>query len=115
MHSERGEATVALSIIGAVAAGAPVAVGAALSGSEAISSFYFVTAIIVGVTSIGAGVGRLYSKWKKQIEASLKRDELLKDICDRIERIETRQIDIYERLHLVEHVDHQPSSQDAKK
>jgi hypothetical protein len=96
--NERGEATVALSIAGAFGAGLPVAVGVALTTENVTNGFAFVVALFVGLVSIGTGVGKLYGRWKQQIEASLRRDELLADLCARVARIEDRQTVILRHL-----------------
>jgi hypothetical protein len=53
---------------------------------------------MVGLVSVGTGIGKLFSRWKAQIEAGLKRDELLCDLVDRITRIEDRQLKIIETI-----------------
>jgi hypothetical protein len=54
--------------------------------------------MIVGLISIGTGVGKLYAKLKANVEASIRRDELLDEIVKRMDRIENRQIQIQKRL-----------------
>lgn len=95
---DSGEATILLSIVGAVASGAPLAVGVAIKSEDFVSSAYLVTAIVVSLATIGAGVGRLYARWKKQIELSVHRDDLLEDLCSRVKTMEDRQLMIIDHL-----------------
>ena len=96
--TDSGEATILLSITGAIASGAPLAVGVAINNDDFVSSAYLVTAIVVSLATIGAGVGRLYARWKKQIESNMHRDQLMEDLCERMQRIEERQLWIMERM-----------------
>jgi len=95
---DSGEATVLFSIAGAIASGAPLAVGVAIKNQDFVSSAYLITAIVVSLATIGAGVGRLYARWKKQIELSVHRDDLLEDLCSRVKMIEDRQLMIIDHL-----------------
>jgi hypothetical protein len=84
--------------MGAIASGAPLAVGVAINNDDLMDSISLITAIIISFATIGAGVGRLYSRWKRQIEASINRDQMIEDLCERIQRIEERQLWIMERV-----------------
>jgi hypothetical protein len=95
---DSGEATILLSVMGAIASGAPLAVGVAINNDDLMDSISLITAIIISFATIGAGVGRLYSRWKRQIEASINRDQMIEDLCERIQRIEERQLWIMERV-----------------
>ena len=97
-NQDDGEATIVASIIGAIAAGSPIAAGVILTSDNVAGATTFVIALMVGLVSIGTGVGKLFSRWKSQIEAGLKRDELLCDLVDRISRIEDRQLKIIETI-----------------
>lgn len=87
-----------MSAVGAVAAGAPLVTGVILTSDNVTGALTFTIALTVGLISIGTGVGKLYSRLKSQIEASVRRDELLDEIVKRVDRIETRQIEIQRRL-----------------
>jgi hypothetical protein len=94
---DRGEATVTLSVAGAVATGLPVAV--AMSTFEDRSTF--LVSFIGGLIAIGLGVGKFYQWWKRSIETSFAQEQTLKLLTDRveelvcqIERIEARQLTI---------------------
>jgi hypothetical protein len=97
-NQDDGEATVMASIIGAMAAGSPLAAGVILTSDNVAGATTFVIALMVGLVSIGTGIGKLFSRWKAQIESDLKRDELLCDLVDRITRIEDRQLKIIETI-----------------
>ena len=97
-NQDDGEATIVASIIGAIAAGSPIAAGVILTSDNVAGATTFVIALMVGLVSIGTGVGKLFNRWKSQIEAGLKRDELLCDLVDRISRIEDRQLKIIETI-----------------
>ena len=99
LDNDRGEATVFLSILGALGASAPITVGAILTNQNLLSSAYFVTAVIVAMVSIGTGIGRFYNSWKKRIEADVHRDDLLTELCGKIKLMEERQ------LKIIEHID----------
>lgn len=96
--SDRGEATIVMSVVGALGAGMPVMTGVILTSDNVTGATTFVIALIVGLISIGTGVGKLYSRLKTNVEASVRRDELLDDIVTRMDRIEARQIQIQKRL-----------------
>jgi hypothetical protein len=96
--SDRGAATIMMSAVGALAAGAPVAAGVILTSDNVAGVTTFLIALIVGLISIGTGVGKLYARLKTNVEASVRRDELLGDIVKRMDRIEARQIQIQQRL-----------------
>ncbi len=87
-----------MSAVGALMAGAPLVTGVILTSDNVAGATTFAVALIVGLISIGTGVGKLYSRLKSQIEASVRRDELLDEIVKRVDRIETRQIEIQRRL-----------------
>lgn len=87
-----------LGSVGAIAAGSPILAGIILTSDNVANGTIWVITLLVGISSIGAGVGKLYSRWKAQIASSIKRDELLADLCRRVQRIEERQIAILERL-----------------
>jgi len=96
--NEKGEATVALSILGALGAGVPIATGVVLTSDNVSETFTFVIAFAVGLISIGTGVGRIYARWKTQIESAIERDKMLADLITRVGRIEQRQIEIMNRF-----------------
>lgn len=96
--TERGEATIMMSVVGALAAGMPVVTGVILTSDNVAGAMTFVVALIVGLISIGTGVGKLYARLKANVEASIRRDELLDEIVKRMDRIEARQIQIQQRL-----------------
>jgi hypothetical protein len=96
--SDRGEATIMMSVLVALGAGAPVVTGVILTSDNVAGVTTFVVALIVGLISIGTGVGKLYAKLKTNVEASVRRDELLAEIVSRMDRIEVRQIEIQKRL-----------------
>ena len=87
-----------MSVLGALAAGSPLVAGVVLTSDNVAGGAMFVVALIVGLISIGTGVGKLYAKLKTNVEASVRRDELLDDIVTRMDRIEARQIQIQKRL-----------------
>jgi len=87
-----------MSVVGALAAGMPVVTGVILTSDNVAGVTTFIVALIVGLISIGTGVGKLYSRLKTNVEASVRRDELLDDIVTRMDRIEARQIQIQQRL-----------------
>jgi len=97
-NQDDGEATIVASIIGAIAAGSPIVAGVILTSDNVAGATTFVIALMVGLVSLGTGVGKLFNRWKSQIEAGLKRDELLCDLVDRITRIEDRQLKIIETI-----------------
>ena len=97
-NQDDGEATIVASIIGAMAAGSPIVAGVILTSDNVAGATTFVIALMVGLVSIGTGIGKLFNRWKSQIEADLKRDELLCDLVDRISRIEVRQLKIIETI-----------------
>jgi hypothetical protein len=96
--TDRGEATIMMSVLGALGAGMPVVTGVILTSDNVAGVTTFVVALIVGLISIGTGVGKLYAKLKTNVEASVRRDELLVDLVNRMDRIEARQIQIQKRL-----------------
>lgn len=87
-----------MSVLGALGAGAPVVTGVILTSDNVAGVTTFVVALIVGLISIGTGVGKLYARLKANVEASVRRDELLDEIVKRMDRIEARQIQIQQRL-----------------
>ena len=96
--NDRGEATIMMSVVGALCAGMPVVTGVILTSDNVAGAMTFVVALIVGLVSIGTGVGKLYARLKANVEASVRRDELLAEIVSRMDRIEFRQIEIQKRL-----------------
>jgi len=97
--TERGEATIMMSVVGALAAVSPLVAGVVLTSDNVAGAMTFVVALIVGLISIGTGVGKLYARLKAQVAASIRRDELLDEIVRRVDRIEARQIEIHARLN----------------
>lgn len=87
-----------MSVVGALAAGMPVVTGVILTSDNVAGATTFAVALIVGLISIGTGVGKLYGRVKEQVASSVRRDELLIQIVQRVESIEARQIEIYRRL-----------------
>ena len=87
-----------MSVVGALAAGMPVVTGVILTSDNVAGATTFAVALIVGLISIGTGVGKLYARLKTNVEASIRRDELLDEIVKRMDRIEARQIQIQQRL-----------------
>lgn len=86
------------SAVGAVLSGSPLMVAAALNTTDELNSFALVISLLVGLSTLGAGVGRLYRSWKRRIEEDARRDDLLADLSSRLHRIEERQLRIVERL-----------------
>lgn len=108
MTAERGEATIALAIAGAIATGAPLLVAA--SGAEA--SLYRIASVVIALTAIGTGVAVL---WRGFRSAARKLDGIertvtaLAELQEQVNRIEARQIgtqsqtqDNSRRLHLID-------------
>lgn len=87
-----------MSVVGALTAGAPLVTGVILTSDNVAGATTFAVALIVGLISIGTGVGKLYARLKANVEASIRRDELLDEIVKRMDRIEARQIQIQQRL-----------------
>jgi len=87
-----------MSVVGALTAGAPLVTGVILTSDNVAGATTFAVALIVGLVSIGTGVGKLYARLKANVEASIRRDELLDEIVKRMDRIEARQIQIQQRL-----------------
>ena len=87
-----------MSVLGSLAAGSPLVAGVVLTSDNVAGVTTFLVALIVGLISIGTGVGKLYARLKANVEASVRRDELLDDIVTRMDRIEVRQIEIQRRL-----------------
>jgi hypothetical protein len=98
MSTDRGSATIALSMIGALATGAPVVSALIFTSDNVSNTLTFIVTLLVGLGSIGFGIGRIYGRWRDSITASIKRDELLADLCERVQRIEERQVHIMEVL-----------------
>ena len=96
--TDEGEATIMMSVVGALAAGSPLVAGVVLTSDNVAGAMTFVVALIVGLISVGTGVGKLYARLKAQVAASIRRDELLDEIVRRVDRIENRQIQIQQRL-----------------
>jgi len=98
MSNDKGEATIALSVAGALASGAPVITAIIFTTDNVSNTLTFVVTLLVGLGSIGFGIGRLTTRWRDSITASIKRDELLADLCQRVQRIEERQVHILDLL-----------------
>jgi hypothetical protein len=96
--TDKGAATIMMSVLGALGAGAPVVAGVVLTSDNVAGGAMFVVALIVGLISIGTGVGKLYARLKANVAATIRRDELLAEIVSRMDRIEVRQIEIQKRL-----------------
>ena len=87
-----------MSVVGSLAAGSPLVAGVVLTSDNVAGGAMFVVALVVGLISIGTGVGKLYARLKANVSASIRRDELLDEIVKRMDRIEIRQIEIQKRL-----------------
>lgn len=98
MRNDQGAATIALSVAGALTTGAPVITAIIFTTDNVSNTLTFLVTLLVGLGSIGFGIGRLYSRWRESITASIKRDELLGDLCQRVQRIEERQVHILDLL-----------------
>ena len=98
MGSDEGAATIVMSVLGSLAAGSPLVAGVVLTSDNVAGATTFIVALIVGLVSIGTGVGKLYARLKANVAASIRRDELLAEIVSRMDRIEVRQIEIQKRL-----------------
>lgn len=98
MRSDKGAATIAMSVLGSLAAGSPLVAGVVLTSDNVAGATTFIFTLIVGLVSIGTGVGKLYARLKANVAASIRRDELLAEIVSRMDRIEVRQIEIQKRL-----------------
>jgi hypothetical protein len=96
--TDEGETTIMMSVVGALAAGSPLVAGVVLTSDNVAGAMTFVVALIVGLVSIGTGVGKLYARLKANVAATIRRDELLAEIVSRMDRIEVRQIEIQRRL-----------------
>jgi len=87
-----------MSVLGSLAAGSPLVAGVVLTSDNVAGVTTFIVALIVGLISIGTGVGKLYARLQTNIAATIRRDELLVEIVSRMDRIEVRQIEIQKRL-----------------
>ena len=87
-----------MSVLGALGAGMPVVTGVILTSDNVAGATTFIVALVVGLISIGTGVGKVYGRLKANVEASIRRDELLDEIVRRMDRIDSRQIEIHARL-----------------
>ena len=87
-----------MSVLGSLAAGSPLVAGVVLTSDNVAGMTTFIVALIVGLISIGTGVGKLYARLQTNIAATIRRDELLVEIVSRMDRIEVRQIEIQKRL-----------------
>jgi len=96
--TDKGAATIMMSVLGSLAAGSPLVAGVVLTSDNVAGAMTFVVALIVGLISIGTGVGKLYARLKANVAATIRRDELLAEIVSRMDRIEVRQIEIQKRL-----------------
>jgi hypothetical protein len=55
--TDEGEATIMMSVVGALAAGSPLVAGVVLTSDNVAGAMTFVVALIVGLISVGTGVG----------------------------------------------------------
>jgi hypothetical protein len=92
VRDDRGQITVAASALGAALSGSPVAAYA--YNSKGGAEFAFYVALLVSLITIGAGVGKVYSLWKRAIINAAERDAKIAELCDRLAVIEDRQIQI---------------------
>ena len=93
MKDDRGETATVVSALGAALTGSPVVV-ALISNTDLAGNASFVVAFLVSLIALGTGVGRIYSVWKKSILEQARRDDTLLELCERLENIEKRQIEI---------------------
>ena len=99
MKPERGEATVVLSVAGALATGAPVVL--AVSGKQFGDGIIWVGAIVAALTAIGIGVGKVWTLFRAagrkldQIEGLVERAERMEGTQ---ERMELRQLATQDQL-----------------
>jgi len=101
--NENGATTVVVSALGAIGTAAPIVVGTILTTDNVGNTLTFIVALLVSLLAIGTGIGKLFEKWKMQIAATIRRDELLADLCERVQRIEERQVRLLHRFEEDEH------------
>ena len=92
MRDDKGQITVIASALGATLSGSPVLAYA--YNSKGGTEFAFYVALMVSLITIGAGIGKVYSLWKRAIINAAERDAKLIELCDRLAVIEDRQIQI---------------------
>lgn len=92
VRDDKGQITVMASALGAALSGSPAF--AYVYNSKGGTEFAFYVALMVSLITIGAGVGKVYSLWKKAIISSAERDAKLEELCERLALIENRQIEI---------------------
>jgi hypothetical protein len=92
MNGDKGQITVLASAVGAVLSGTPIIAYAYDSQSGSELAFY--VALMVSLVTIGAGVGKVYSLWKRAVISSAERDAKILELCERLEVMEKRQIEI---------------------
>ena len=95
-RDDSGEIAILSSMVGAALTGVPIAV--LLSDNAIADNLSFLVAMFVSLLALGAGIGRIYKMWKMSILESMNRDQLLKDLADRLHRIEERQIKIEDSI-----------------
>jgi hypothetical protein len=95
-RDDSGEIAILGSMAGAALTGMPVAV--LLSDNAVADNLSFLVAMFVSLLALGAGIGRIYKMWKMSVLESMNRDNLLKDLADRLHRIEERQIKIEDSI-----------------
>ena len=96
MRDDKGQITVITAALGATLSGSPVL--AYTYNSKGGAEFAFYVALMVSLITIGAGVGKVYSLWKRAIINAAARDAKLEEVCDRLSSIEQRQIQIQEEV-----------------
>lgn len=92
MNDDRGQITVLASSLGATLSGSPVIAYA--YNSKGGTEFAFYVALMVSLMTVGAGVGKVYSLWKRAVINAAERDAKLLELCERLAVIEDRQIQI---------------------
>lgn len=97
VRDDKGQITVMASALGAALSGSPVFAYA--YNSKGGTEFAFYIALLVSLITVGAGVGKVYSLWKRAIINSAARDAKLEEVCDRLSDIEHRQIQIQEEVN----------------
>lgn len=95
-RDDSGEIAILGSMVGAALTGMPVAV--LISDNSIADNLSFLVATLVSLLALGAGIGRIYKMWKMSVLESMERDNLLKDLADRLHRIEERQINIEDSI-----------------
>ena len=97
MRDDKGQITVITAALGATLSGSPVL--AYTYNSKGGAEFAFYVALMVSLITIGAGIGKVYSLWKRAIINTASRDAKLEEVCDRLSSIEQRQIQIQEEVN----------------